>query len=525
VYTPEDADEEAYLPLTRFRVTYAMNEIPMAEVYPAIGFNLRNPEQITSITGLQENSQVRIDFRTGNTTVTLLEGFVSAIVVKETATAFKRSATAAVTIKHNAIRLAGAAPSTFRYQRNNFTPLQTLYSVDKTLLFVPDPANSPTGIEPSAAYVRTMSDNFGEAVALYPSVLLKQTCELLAREWDIKRDMANPDDLIRGYDPANLAQLNVASVPLLQSVASVFSQAFPNGNMWEALKRTAKYFHLNIIPFNRGIYIANDNGLIRDPDVFISAGEYHDIQDTEPVNTGEPVDGIAVLNPYLRSAGVDSVLAVFPVIGDPNRPDDAIPTKGKYYHFREFPSWLVLARNAVYGDTTDTAVNEQNPGAATPDRRPTVGPEDALTIAQRLAKQLYAEARSSKKLLAVNLPYRTDLMPGTMVAIQKPEQRADFFVSEDIYGHIRKTVFEASLLTGKGTLGTTIVVDSARTASDNASDELTFASHPIYQGKWTGVDLQGNFLQDLPQHTPLESPPTRTNDARTGERFAPVTGD
>ena len=99
-YTPEGAEKPVQLPLTRFTVKYALNQIPSAEVQPAIGFNIRKPSDVTSLTGLQENLQVKIEFSSRGENVLLMEGFVRTITIQEKATPFSRKASAAILISH-----------------------------------------------------------------------------------------------------------------------------------------------------------------------------------------------------------------------------------------------------------------------------------------------------------------------------------------------------------------------------------------------------------------------------------------
>jgi len=523
VYTPSEGADEVSLPLSAFTVRFAVGSIPTATVMPSIGFNLKTPKDVTTITGLRENLQVRVDFSQDKERITLIEGFVQQISLGEKATVFSRKTTVSVVVKHNVIRLAGAPPVSFRYTGTHAPQLQTLYAMNKTQLFIEtgdESSAAPTDIFSQAAFVTQFNQALGIAVTDYPSSIFKGIVDFLSEEWALKRGMIDPDNLVRSYEPANLSQLGIAQIPVMQFIAKTFSKDFPNANAWEALVRSAQQLYLNVIPYNKGVYIANNISLMRDPGKKISAKEYVTVEGLEQFNTAEAVDGIAVLNPVARLGldGTNSVLASYPIIGKGGTTEDDLTVAGRYYHFREFPQWLLSLAGSVYGPIASGRVTEENPGAAGSDNKPTQTADDYLTIAERVAKVLYAEARMTRKMLTVILPFRTDLMPGTTVAVQKPPHREDYFVSEDIYGHINETIFAGSLLGSKGELTTTIKIGSVRTETDN-SETLTFVDHPIYQGKWVGIDLFGNHISDLPAHDPLPPKPTTTNNAITGKKI------
>jgi hypothetical protein len=480
---------------------------------------------VTTITGLKEGLQVKVVFSSNKERELLMEGFVQSIIIAQNSTMFKSKAMANVVIKHNAIRLAGSPPVSFAYTTQSAPNLQTLYLYDKLQLYVnpiADPnGDAPTDIYPGSAFIEQITRELGVAAAAYPTALLEYIAQSLADQWGLSTSMEEPEELVKKYDPANLEHLSVASINLAQTLVSVFSQNFPNTNAWEAMRNTARYMMLDIVPFNRGVYVGNPNSLLREPDLVIKASEYVDLSDTTSFNLKEPVDGIAVLNPLVRvgNSPAGSIIASWPPNLDESGDVSEILPEGRYYHFKEFPKWLASFHDARFGPANTGDVNEENPGTTEPDNKPAQTKEDYVDLGARIAKEMYARARITKKKLGIILPFRTDIMPGSVVSIQKPPAREDYFVSENLVGYVTKVFIEGDLSAGQGRLQTSINVAGARTEEENEDDNLTFEEHPLYQGRWVGIDLNGNILPglSLPEHDPLEAPTNREFNGLTAQ--------
>jgi len=492
------------IPVSRFSLRFALNELPTAQVIPAFGRVVFGAGDWASLTDIQEKDAVDLIIKVNDTQTLLLTGYISYISTDDTASLFARRQALLLKVTHRAVKLAGAPSATFAYSAN---ALQTLDSLSTNKVYVNPFLPGPEGAESMYSYASTIAwmSKHANTFGYFPGHVLKEIVKGLFKEYnDPQMSQEDLDTVIRTYDPANVLNLDPDLQTYLLYISKKFSEDWMSHSTWEALVATAKDLFLQIIPFNTGFYIANPYALNRNPSVVIKAREYSKVTQGLVADLGEPKDGI-VIRPPVRSKTLDAGGAS-DVFSFPNVILGKDALLNKYYHYRTFPAWI------------QTAMSDRN-HALTPDKAfsPVVDPKfprNAESLADyykqvggNLARAMYGELKQKQTSSTMVFPYRLDLMPGTNIQFDDSDKGISF-IGDTTHGMVTSTTMVCDNLAEDPILTTSVEITALRNSKDNDDDELTSNGHPVFAEQWVGIDIEGKLLRKLdpPVDGPVDLP-------------------
>jgi len=503
------------MPVAKFTVSFELDMLPTAEVVPSLGREIRSGTRV-SLKDISEGDLVQLWLTINGDRRLILEGYIQSISGSDNATIFNRRLTASLTIKHKGVVLAGAPSASLAYT--------TAVYLDTTLLsyvksghpfFATGLQGGKISLLSKSEFAFSMQEAFGSPdIALYPGSVMKRIASELMTSYasedeDVRDEQrAIVEELLDTYDPANLTDIPTAtSFNLLESFAEKYLELWRTSNNWEALRRTAQYMFMHIVPYNNGLYLANPLSLMKTPSVEIRTRDYISLAQQVAATLTEPVDGVVIRVP--NALGLDNARFMFP------KPDKGAQAKLRYYHFREFPAWTHVYAEQMFGKITSQGVSETERAAtqSTPNKE---NPAEVYQeLGERLAQAIYADLRMRKGALRLTLPYREDLMPGTIVSVVSTGAEDMSFIGDTLYGMIKKTNIVCDMLQEKGMLNTFVEVVSVRNTKDNNDPNLALETHPIYEEPWVGIDLFGGFTLDQGYPEGVDDAPkatTKVND-------------
>ena len=121
----KDITQGIELPVTRFDVTFKLDEIPTLNVVPALGRDLFNKVE-NEFNKMRERDEVELIITLDGVDTTIMTGFVSSISGSDNAGLFKRTVSATIAIKHKAVALATSPPLSTVFTGNASTTLTQL---------------------------------------------------------------------------------------------------------------------------------------------------------------------------------------------------------------------------------------------------------------------------------------------------------------------------------------------------------------------------------------------------------------
>jgi hypothetical protein len=501
------------VPIASFEVSFAMDTIPSAVVTPAIGTSFRGQDWAT-VADVLDGETARLYITVNGTEQLLINGYVSAVSTTDESTLFARRIGASISIQQRMVLLAGAPAVSFAYASKG-SSLQLL-SEQKLNINIFDPGgDQKNGIEGIESYVAKFNrENPGAED--WPGRVLKSITMALFKQTNAGQiSQSDLDDIIRIYEPANLSSLVLDGVTFLRNVGEKYSATWRSQNAFEALRQTARYLMMRLIPFNSGFYIADPYSLDKAPVKSIRTGEYISIGKQRTEHLSEPVNGVAMRKP----AGVP-YSSIDPDLGNYFRDAFIFPPltddgKARYYHYREFPPWLFKERGL-----TSRVVASGKPFSDKPS--PNWNPDSSLTayftrIGDLIARAIYAQLLLEQTQIQLKFPYRIDLMPGTVIKLDNAEDSQISFVGDTLYGMVVNTRFVGSTMTEQPRLEVHISASSVRNEAQNDDDNYTFDGNPIYggaAGRWAGIDIDGDFISAVPDvMSPSAAAPNTYNSA------------
>jgi len=134
------------------------------------------------------------------------------------------------------------------------------------------------------------------------------------------------------------------------------------------------------------------------------------------------------------------------------------------------------------------------------------------------ARSLYGQLRAQQAQIQLTFPFRIDLMPGTVVELENTEAAPLSFIGDSLFGMVQSVTIACSTLEDNPSLLTTVQLVSVRNTQDNDDDNITFDGHPIYEGRWVGIDLDGILLKDEGESGNLTTNPTTTYNSVDGKK-------
>jgi hypothetical protein len=515
-----DVNDGTIIPVASFTVQYKVDFMPSAEIIPALGRDLATGN-IATLENLQEEQSALLYLRINGEDRLMLSGYVAQIMASDNAGLFERKVSAKIIIHHRAVKLSGSPGLSYAYTSAHNATLAALDVLRSRV----DPVTGqeiPNYTQPFFDFTRAGGGRQDTTVVQYPSSFLKTITEALIEN---NGPEELPEDLIQSYDPANLTPLGAGLdfTNVAYAIYGKYAQDWGQRNTWEALVSVCKMLYLHLIFYNEGFYIANPNSLINTPQKNILSDEYYSISETRMRDINKSaVDGVVLRHPFakLKNKSNPNILAVYPKIkqeiAQANGED--LPAPDKFYHFADIPMWLQNSARAHWADDVKKVNRGTAKGASKKAKRDQPLTEYYETVGDRVAKAMYAEMQAVNATVQLNMPYREDLMPGTMVSIENSDTLNIKFMGETIYGMIETTVFKCDVMSNSPDLSTFIHVSAARTEKDNQAPEEGYGltEHPIYEGIWVGTDLFGNLIAGQPAHQAAPNNTTNVNNANAG---------
>jgi hypothetical protein len=479
------------IPVSRFDVTYALNEIPSANIVPALGRPIEDdPANYGSVKDLEEGQVASLIIYVDGVENLLLKGVISSINTDDNAGVFSSTLSVTLTIHHRTISLAGSPSSSFIVSQTNSKSIGTLINQKKNYRMFgadaeEDDIDSESGI--LSAFTR---DNVAEGSS---SEAVLATCKYLT---NLFRPSYPIDDILFAYEGANINEMKVPTESHRGAIAAKYRSAWADSNNWEALKRTCDFLLMSLIPYNEGMIIGNPMGLIREPDVSLTSEEYLSMRQSLQ-DTSERVDGVIIDVPI--TAGQDSVVLSFPPLTSQD-PEGEILKENKHYRILQMPSWLYPLATFKYGKSIagggGTKVGLKNKAAVRPLKRNT--PDNLATYFQdvggRFVRALYAQVKIKKAQVQLALPFRTDLMPGTNIKFESTDNEDLSFIGDTLYGMVQSLRISGDMTRDKGVLNSYINVGNVRNEKDNNSNAYTFVRHPVFNETWKAIDINGEVI-------------------------------
>ena len=361
-------------------------------------------------------------------------------------------------------------------------------------------------------------------VSWHPAELLRYLAKLtVTNNYPVAKDAV--ENLIQAYGPANLSPLLIEPATMLNWIYANWCVGL-NSNVWGALVDSAAKLFLAILPYSDGLYLANPLALLRQPNKRLRASELINITTTLSARDfPEPVDGVVLKVPvlYPGDVGVDTTASeatlarqgafrfAYPPVNSNGSTEMVTENilNGRYYHWLDMPEWLQYLDNLSNYSEADrlgkTKIAE--------DRTNGIGQLYKVT-GPAVAKEAYAQFKCTRAAMQLTLPYREDLMPGTVVAVENTPAQSISFLGKTLYGMIESTSFICDVFQSAPTLLTRVQLVAVRSENDNQEPPKGFglAKSEMYEGAWVGMDLQGKLLKEAPASTPMP-PLTEANSS------------
>jgi hypothetical protein len=500
------------LPIGRFELQFARNELPQATLRPALGQNFRSGKTVT-LSNIKEGMPARLYLTRDGVERLLFDGYVQRIGTSDNSSLFNSWVSAEIVLKHLGSVLYGAPTQSYIYARKANTlwgaMAQNPYRVNPVYDRSGDAGNTTTTL----LYAMGQREvGPARVTAWYPAAMLDF---LTKKTIDSNYPVVSPivKNLLQIYGPANLSPLKVTPSPLLLWLYNNWCAGL-NSNVWTALSDTANKMFLSVLPYNNGLWLANPLSLLRKPSKFLRAREIINMTTTLAARDfPEPVDGVVLNVPCVFQGDVENnpnwqnlskaeqaligaYRFVYPptdIAGAAGAVRDNI-NRDRYYHFLSMPDWL-------------SEVNEiENVGKPAAKGTTTYSPE-ALQIGDRyaaigpaVAREMYAQFKATRTALQLTLPWREDLMPGTVVAVENTPDQTISFLGATLYGMIESTTFVCDVLQNAPALLTRVQLVAVRSEIDNQPPPTGFGldASAMFEGAWVGMDLQGKLLTKPP---------------------------
>ncbi len=477
------------IPVVKFTVSFKLDVIPAADVVLAVGRDLEG-EFESPVADLKEGDDAELTLEVDGESITLIKGILTSISASDNAGVFQRTTSLVVHISHGAIKLAGSPATSFVYKGDN----QLISVLQNTKLSI-----AQFGTELARDDWNSFSGFYEvwdkKGTPLHAAKLLDFTATKISEAEGTPGAKEFAEDLLKPYEGAQVTQFTLPPAPYVESVSRQFRQSWVTSNCWEALKRTANYLFLNLVPYNEGMYIANPLALAREPAIEITPDEYVSWAPGMRRNIAEPVDGVVITVPRVSSRA--EIKIAFPPL------EGGLEKTNRFYHFRSLPDWVSPIASLPYGKKPAVGKVQFRPGggaarcAVEKQKAPMEGGNidtHIETAGQALAKVIYSQLKLTTKVAKANFPFRTDLMPGTNVKFTSSDSAAVEFIGDVLYGMVVGTTFSGDMTQDKGRLGVSVDIATLRNEQDNSNDEMTFADHPVYSTLWKGIKLDGELL-------------------------------
>lgn len=485
-------------PVSQFGVSYALDALPMASVMPALGRSLdESKTNYSSIADIREGDEASITITVDGEEHTLLEGYVGSLAGTDNSSLLGRTLSVNITVQHVGVDIAGSPSSSFVYA-GNVQSLNTLVDVKAKF--------SQFGSEDGYKDIDSVSSVLGRLLGNETPVEQSDTAGILFQLTKDLTDTFRPtfsaDDVLIPYEGAKIANLALSDrVSYVSSIVDMYLAGWGNSNCWSALQQVCQFLFLRLVPFNKGIYIGNPMGFLREPDIVVSSDEYMSMKETTQRGAMEKAEGVYVSLPLRQTniQGVTSIGATFPPLEGGEVA--SITQANKYYTSIQLPSWMYSIEGARYGASIagggGKKITNKNRAATTPAVPPSDNVADTfLDLGGRAAKAAFASYRARKSEVRLTMPFRVDIMPGTLLKLAVRSEEDLSFIGDTLYGMVHSVMLQGSMLGEGGELSCQVTLTHLRNEKDNKDDNLTFTEHPIYDEQWKPIDINGKELKE-----------------------------
>lgn len=553
-------DGEIILPVASFQAQYTLNELPVLKITPALGRNLRSGRSVDLSQierGMKAELFLGLEGTAGNGAALtgsrkIMSGWVQSEGMSDTAAVTGRWLGAEIGIIHKAGKLAGSPAVSYTFAGSHEG---TSLSLSTERAWSPSPLryanNTNSALFPLNRMLAQMFNRANiDAGGLFPSRFLKAMIIALvagseiAGGWGDEKgkegvfSFSEISNMVRDYNPANLTEFVVwlgNSWKISLAMLSRYEAAWRTQNLWQAILDAAKFMFLSIVPYNEGFYIANPFGWLQTPNLTLSSGEYTSLRQSTAMNVMEPVSGVVVTIPPVviknttaknqKAYKVEWNYYYPPLVtpeGDPIYKSKGEATgakikKGMYYHRRSLPEWLYPFASRPFG-WADYSQPERKSKIAR--EKPDVNLADwADQVGTRAARWVYAQLLSEQAAISLIVPYREDIMPGTILKIQTESgNTGTSIVGDTLYGMVHKIKIYCSTVEESPILQMEVQVTHVRSEKDNQEppDGVVLAETPLYQDSWVGVNLFGDPLSEIPASSSPMKIPAKTYNAASG---------
>lgn len=530
------------LPVAGFDVRFRLNEIPTAIITPALGREIRTDKTeglAAAARGADAALWLEMEGMAGNGAALsgrrlLLNGFIQSVGMTDTSTPAARWLNGEIGVLHRAGKLAGSPAVSYTFAGSH---AGTSLTQATGRLWNNSPLRSEGGVN-SALFPlnRLLLDIFGSANigtgALFPTTLLRAMIISLVAGSEIAGGAAGAagpegvftraqiEALVKDYPAANLTPYMDwlgSGYFVARAMLERYETGWQEHNLWQAVLAVCQYMQLSIVPFNNGFYIANPFGLIQEPDLVLDSGDYVSLRQSTTMRSRSPMNGVVVSIPPLQikqqtgdnTANTDTSwnffypplratngTAIYKAKGETGAKLGA----GMYYHWCSLPSWLYPVATRQFGELRTDAKRKsvvQRP-KATQDLA-----EWADTMGVRAAKMLYAEMLMEQAAISLVLPYREDIMPGTVLRIQtgSADAAAAGFIGDTLYGMVNNVRLYCSTTDSSPHLNLEVQLTHVRGTADNQEPPsgIALAAVPLHENRWVGTDLFGTLLKKMPE--------------------------
>jgi len=502
---------ETLLEVAGFTAVFALNELPTVQVVPALGKSIWDGT-IISLEGVQKGDKASLTLTVNGTTTTIIKGYVQSISVRGSSAGSSSS----ITLSHQASILAGAPYGSYVYVKRS-SNLRTSWADKISTSILTAPGQGVGLVDASATFQQVFGTEAANA-AQWPSVSIVTLAQALIKELNPVLSDDEAAEVLKAYQPANVLPFVFGGMlPIQQAIHNAFQSIQPTGNLWQGFVQAAQTMMLSIIPFNTGVMLGNPMAIHATPDISLDPGDYLSVGVNMNAAPPERIDGIVVRSRVDNAGSVlvgDDVRTSDWYVYPPLRNDkgevefaiqNATNKTPQYYHIADAPDWLERAFALDKREANkDNAKNARNVQA-----KQEVSSAYLKQLGVVMAKMLYSD-RMSRDTAApqIQLPYRTDIMPGTMVELKDVSAAGLGFFGSDMIGMVGQTTIVCSSVQNGYNLQMTAELRAVRSAADNvdADDGGVALEDPgIWQGRWVGIDINGEHLAELPEHEELKA--------------------
>jgi len=470
-------------PITTCDLTFALNQLPVVQVRPAVGRDFHNPDDFRDLSTTLSGKPAEIILDDGKGERRVFAGYVDTVQGTDSGDMFSRRREALMTLRHRASILSGAPAASMTFIRTGNLEDDFMEATQKASLFGVKQTDD-AAVSPVAGFLNSLEEG---DLFIPGSVLQKATGQLMVEYLNVIGE-TSLEEILRPFPGASLRGTDVSKYEVAGKCAAYFAASGFTGNIWQSLVRAATEFYLMLVPYSDGVWIANPSAYLREPDVTLTANDVISIRAQQTSNIF-PVHGVYMQVSRTISDAADPIVAGGMTYWP--RDEKGLAMKGRMYHQKQFPDWMT-------GLVTDIN-NPVKPPAEAAGERSTLKPGRVLPDIRDLifgaVKTEFAAANLAAQL-TVATNYREDLHPGTRVAIDVSNIEGVSFLGNILHGLIVSTRHSISNAQGSAAYTTTLEIAGVRSDTDNNRDEYTWVDEPLYDEVWTGCLLDGTLLQE-----------------------------